>query len=102
VRGGLHIGLAKAYYGAENYKSARTHARSAKECAEKLDAPDLMFLSLYYLWQVARAERAEDLVSVYLERLQQYRNKLDVNLQEVQQFDRLQRRAAEKAVKGAM
>src|SRR4029078_4795916 len=59
VLGWLHIGLAKAYYGAENSKSPRIHARSARECAEKLDAPDMSFTSLFYQWQVARMENAE-------------------------------------------
>ena len=89
VRGWLHIGLAKAYFGAENIKSCRGHSRSARDCAEKLENPTLLFLSVYYLWQVARREHAADAVAMYLERLKYYRNKMDVGINEVEVFDRL-------------
>jgi transcriptional regulator with XRE-family HTH domain len=92
VLGWLHIGLAKAYYGAENYKSARIHARSGKECAEKLDAPDMSFTAVFFLWQVARMEEADNLAGTYFERLKHDRAKLDVSLEEVKLFDRLLKR----------
>jgi transcriptional regulator with XRE-family HTH domain len=95
VRGGLHIALAKAYFGAENYKSARIHARSARECAERLDAPDLMFMAVYYLWSVSRVERDGD-QQHWLDRLKATREKLAISFQEVESFDRLVRRPAEK------
>ena len=88
IRGHLHIGLAKVYFGAENYRSARTHARSSRDCAEKLEDPSLLFLSLYYLWQVARRERTDDVAKMHFERLKYYRGKLDIDYDEIQKFDR--------------
>jgi transcriptional regulator with XRE-family HTH domain len=101
VRGWLHIGLSKAFFGAENYKSAKVHARSAKDCAERLENAHLLFLGYFQLWLVARVEKTEDLVHLYGERLRHYRGKIDVNVQEFELFDRLQKRAAEKAVEKA-
>lgn len=98
ARGWLHLGLAKAYYRADNVKSARSHARNAKECAEKVDAPEVVFMAVYYLWRVAQREQTSDLATVYFERLKSYRSKIEVRYSEIEQFDKFRSQSAEKGV----
>lgn len=78
--------LAAAHYHLKKYATARKHGKEAREIAQEWGYQDCMFVSLYYLWLVARTENQAKLAGLYFDRLKLLVKKIDFDLPEITQF----------------
>ena len=83
-----HCALGKALYRFGNRRGGMRHAELAKQLADRGGYQHVLFMSLYYLWRIARDEKRPQLAAIHEKRLREVRRKLDDPLVEVTAFDR--------------
>lgn len=78
--------LVRALFLRDQVEEAKVLARSAKEAAQELGAPEVMFVSMYYLWRIALREKQVGLAAVYQERLASLYKKLETHCEEAEKW----------------
>jgi len=61
--------LARAHLSLDSLTEARNHAKLAKDIAQRESHQDVLFASLYHLWNIARRDGQEQLTTAYHDRL---------------------------------
>ena len=79
-----------------NIKGAKAHARTAKDLAAAEQHDELVFSSLYYLWQIAQRQKQTKMEEVYRERLRFFHSRISSRHPEVLNFEREVLREASK------
>jgi tetratricopeptide (TPR) repeat protein len=88
-RRGLAYGLAnaaRAYHINGQYDLAKERAREGKELAQAEGYIDALFVSIFYLWKVARREGQKPLARVYRDRLGILHRKLETRCEESEEW----------------
>ncbi|MFC2174141.1 hypothetical protein ACFLU6_16220 [Acidobacteriota bacterium] len=78
--------MAAAHYHLKKFTTGRKHAKEAKEIAQESGYTDCLFVSLYYLWLMAKSEKQKKLADLYFDRLNVLLKKVDFDLPEIEQF----------------